>query len=286
VSGSSEAARLPLERPDESLYDDQIVKLFLWATVVWGVVGMLVGAILALQLAWWPANLGLPWTSFGRLRPLHTNAVIFAFGGNICFTGIYYSLQRLLKTRIDDHGNTVPDPDIDRGEASDIITEFKQLNQSLRRAVEAALLPAGLKGYERVIPNRFAKDCKFCGVNVPTGEGYAASTGRGWITICPLCAQLTGNVTIVGAVNRISALGAAGKRLWVVHLEAGQTLIDLTVHDGLILLATQGHRGAVDGELARPLRTTHVLALRPPPPACESLRPALSGRRRRHCCRA
>jgi cbb3-type cytochrome c oxidase subunit I len=99
VSGSI-AAQLPLARPDESPYNDQIVKLFLWATVVWGVVGMLVGAILALQLAWWPANLGLPWTSFGRLRPLHTNAVIFAFGGNICFTAIYYSMQRLLKTRM------------------------------------------------------------------------------------------------------------------------------------------------------------------------------------------
>ena len=61
---------------------------------------MLVGVIIALQLAWWPANLGLPWTTFGRLRPLHTNAVIFAFAGNICFTGIYYSMQRLLKTRM------------------------------------------------------------------------------------------------------------------------------------------------------------------------------------------
>lgn len=83
-----------------AIYDDEIVKQFLWATVIWGVVGMLVGVIIALQLAWWPANLGLPWTSFGRLRPLHTNAVIFAFGGNICFTGIYYSMQRLLKTRM------------------------------------------------------------------------------------------------------------------------------------------------------------------------------------------
>jgi cytochrome c oxidase cbb3-type subunit I/II len=81
-------------------YDDQIVKMFFVATVAWGLVGMLVGVILALQLAWWPANMGLPWTTFGRLRPLHTNAVIFAFGGNVCFTGIYYSMQRLLKTRM------------------------------------------------------------------------------------------------------------------------------------------------------------------------------------------
>jgi cytochrome c oxidase cbb3-type subunit I/II len=84
----------------ETRYDDAIVKAFLTATVVFGVVGMLVGVVIALQLAWWPANLGLPWTTFGRLRPLHTNAVIFAFGGNIVFTAIYYSMQRLLKTRM------------------------------------------------------------------------------------------------------------------------------------------------------------------------------------------
>ena len=81
-------------------YDDDIVRKFFIATVLWGGIGMLVGVTIALQLAWWPANLGLPWTTFGRLRPLHTNAVIFAFGGNICFTGIYYSMQRLLKTRM------------------------------------------------------------------------------------------------------------------------------------------------------------------------------------------
>ena len=82
------------------VYDDSIVKMFFTATVVWGLVGMLVGVIIALQLAWWPANLGMPWTTFGRLRPLHTNAVIFAFAGNVCFTGIYHSSQRLLKTRM------------------------------------------------------------------------------------------------------------------------------------------------------------------------------------------
>jgi cytochrome c oxidase cbb3-type subunit I/II len=81
-------------------YDDDIVRLFVIATITWGVVGMLVGVVIALQLAWWPANLGLPYTTFGRLRPLHTNAVIFAFTGNICFAGIYYSMQRLLKTRM------------------------------------------------------------------------------------------------------------------------------------------------------------------------------------------
>jgi cytochrome c oxidase cbb3-type subunit I/II len=81
-------------------YDDAIVKMFLWAAVIFGAVGMLVGVILALQLAHWPANLGLEWTTFGRLRPLHTNAVIFAFTGNFIFAGVYYSMQRLLKTRM------------------------------------------------------------------------------------------------------------------------------------------------------------------------------------------
>ena len=88
------------QNPDGVRYDDDIVRQFLIATVIWGVVGMLVGVIIALQLAWWPANLGLPWTTFGRLRPLHTNAVIFAFVGNMMFTGIYYSTQRLLKARM------------------------------------------------------------------------------------------------------------------------------------------------------------------------------------------
>ena len=87
-------------RPAKPVYDDAIVKKFIIACVLWGAFGMLVGAILALQLAWWPANLGLPYTTFGRLRPLHTNAVIFAFSGNFIFAGVYYSMQRLLKTRL------------------------------------------------------------------------------------------------------------------------------------------------------------------------------------------
>jgi cytochrome c oxidase cbb3-type subunit I/II len=81
-------------------YDDKTPLLFAWATVIWGVVGMLVGLIIAIQLFYWPLNLNLPWLSFGRLRPLHTNAVIFAFCGNAIFAGIYHSSQRLLKTRM------------------------------------------------------------------------------------------------------------------------------------------------------------------------------------------
>ncbi len=80
------------------VYDDETPKLFAVASVLWGIVGMLVGVIVALQLAWHPANVHA-WLSFGRLRPLHTNAVIFAFVGNMVFSGIYYSTQRLAKTR-------------------------------------------------------------------------------------------------------------------------------------------------------------------------------------------
>jgi len=81
-------------------YDNKIVKYFIIATVVFGVVAMTVGLTIATQLFYPPANFGIPWTSFGRLRPLHTNAIIFAFIGNAMFAGIYYSLQRLLKARM------------------------------------------------------------------------------------------------------------------------------------------------------------------------------------------
>lgn len=81
-------------------YDNKIVKYFLIATVTWGVVGMLVGLLAAFQIYIPDLNLGLPFTSFGRIRPLHTNAVIFAFVGNAIFMGVYYSTQRLLKTRM------------------------------------------------------------------------------------------------------------------------------------------------------------------------------------------
>lgn len=81
-------------------YDDQIARYFLIATMLWGVVGMLVGVFAAMQLAWWPANLGISYATFGRMRPLHTNAVIFAFSANGFFAGMYYSMQRLLKTRM------------------------------------------------------------------------------------------------------------------------------------------------------------------------------------------
>lgn len=79
-------------------YDNRIVKLFAYATLFWGIVGMLVGVFAASQLVYPIMNFDLAYLTFGRMRPLHTNAVIFAFVGNGIFTGYYYSMQRLLKT--------------------------------------------------------------------------------------------------------------------------------------------------------------------------------------------
>ena len=85
---------------EEFRYDDKIVRWFMGATLLWGVVAMLVGVFIALQLAFPRLNLGLEWFSFGRLRPLHTNAAIFAFAGNAIFAAVYYSTQRLCKCRM------------------------------------------------------------------------------------------------------------------------------------------------------------------------------------------
>lgn len=82
------------------VYDDAIVRKFMLATIVWGLVATLVGLVLAIQLALPALNLGLPWLTFGRLRPLHTNAAIFAFAGNAIFAAVYYSTQRLCKARM------------------------------------------------------------------------------------------------------------------------------------------------------------------------------------------
>ncbi|TWT66841.1 hypothetical protein Pla123a_45390 [Posidoniimonas polymericola] len=93
----SEEAAPGLERFS---YDDAIVRMFVTATLVWAVVGFLVGLIIAAELPMPWLNGGLEWITFGRLRPLHTNAVIFAFAGNAIFAAIYYSTQRLCKARM------------------------------------------------------------------------------------------------------------------------------------------------------------------------------------------
>ena len=98
-SATTQAPQVGQDDVEVFSYDEQITRLFVLATVVWGLVGMLVGLLLALQLPFPEANLG-EYLSFGRLRPLHTNAVIFAFAGNAIFAAVYYSTQRLCKTRM------------------------------------------------------------------------------------------------------------------------------------------------------------------------------------------
>lgn len=79
-------------------YNYKVVRQFAIMTVVWGIVGMGLGVFLAAQLVWPELNFNLPWTSFGRLRPLHTNAVIFAFGGCALFASSFYAVQRTCQT--------------------------------------------------------------------------------------------------------------------------------------------------------------------------------------------
>jgi len=85
---------------NEPVYCDGPVRAFALAAVLWGVVGMLVGVLIAAELAWPELNLGIPWLSYGRLRPLHTNAVIFAFGGCALFATSYHVAQRTGQTRL------------------------------------------------------------------------------------------------------------------------------------------------------------------------------------------
>ncbi|NDG39934.1 MAG: cytochrome-c oxidase, cbb3-type subunit I [Betaproteobacteria bacterium] len=81
-------------------YSDTVVRAFALVAVLWGIVGMLVGVVIAAELAWPEISLGIPWLSYGRLRPLHTNAVIFAFGGCALFATSYHVVQRTSQTRL------------------------------------------------------------------------------------------------------------------------------------------------------------------------------------------
>jgi cytochrome c oxidase cbb3-type subunit I/II len=109
-------------------FNDKIVRQFMLASIIWGAVGMLVGLLIATQLNYWQANFGLSFTSFGRLRPLHTNAVIFAFVGNMMFAGVYYSTQRLVKARL----------------ASDFLSNLHFWGWQLIIVAAAVTLPLGL----------------------------------------------------------------------------------------------------------------------------------------------
>ena len=109
-------------------YDNKIVTKFIYATIIFGVVGMLVGLLLAFMFLFPNLTDGISWLSFGRLRPLHTNAVIFAFVGNAMFAGVYYSLQRLLKTRM----------------ASDLLSNINFWGWQLIIVAAAITLPLGI----------------------------------------------------------------------------------------------------------------------------------------------
>lgn len=109
-------------------YDDAIVRQFILATLAWGGIAFLVGLFAALQLAYWPFNTSLEWLSFGRIRPLHTNAAIFAFAGNAIFAGIYHSTQRLLRTRM----------------FSDVLSQLHFWGWQLVIVLAAITLPLGL----------------------------------------------------------------------------------------------------------------------------------------------
>jgi cytochrome c oxidase cbb3-type subunit I/II len=111
----------------EITYNDRVSRQFIAASVVFGLVGMLVGVLAAAQLSFFQANFGASFTSFGRIRPLHTNAVIFAFVGNMIFAGIYYSTQRLLKARM----------------ASDFLSQFHFWGWQAIIVAAAVTLPLG-----------------------------------------------------------------------------------------------------------------------------------------------
>ena len=85
---------------NQSTYNYRVVRQFTVMTVVWGIVGMLVGVLIAAQLVWPELNFETPWLTYSRLRPLHTNAVIFAFGGSALFATSYYVVQRTCQVRL------------------------------------------------------------------------------------------------------------------------------------------------------------------------------------------
>ena len=84
----------------ENTYNYTVVRQFTVMTVIWGIVGMAVGVLIAAQLVWPALNFDLPWLTYSRLRPLHTNAVIFAFGGSALFATSYYVVQRTCQARL------------------------------------------------------------------------------------------------------------------------------------------------------------------------------------------
>lgn len=88
------------EKQLEQNYNYTVVRQFTLVTILWGIVGMAVGVLIAAQLVWPQLNFDTPWLTYSRLRPLHTNAVIFAFGTSALFATSYYVVQRTCQTRL------------------------------------------------------------------------------------------------------------------------------------------------------------------------------------------
>lgn len=86
--------------PELHTYNDKVVRQFLAAAIFWGIVGMAVGLLAAAQLAWPALNFDIPWLTYSRIRPLHTNGVIFAFGGSALMASCYYVVQRTCHARL------------------------------------------------------------------------------------------------------------------------------------------------------------------------------------------
>ena len=109
------------------VYDDDSVRKFMVASIFWGLISLVAGVLIASQLNFWQMNFNLEWLTFGRLRPLHTNAAIFAFVGNMMFAGVYYSTQRLCRARM----------------ASDLLTKINFWGWQFIIVAAAITLPLG-----------------------------------------------------------------------------------------------------------------------------------------------
>jgi hypothetical protein len=150
-------------------FNDRVVRQFLIACVVWGAVGMLVGVLIALQLSYWQMNFNTPWLTWSRIRPLHTNAVIFALVGNMMFAGIYYSTQRLAKARL----------------ASDFLSKPSTFGAGSSIIVAAAItLPLGLhprpgiRGTHLADQHRGRASSGWCLPSIFSGRWPCAATSR------------------------------------------------------------------------------------------------------------
>ncbi|MDH4108036.1 MAG: cytochrome-c oxidase, cbb3-type subunit I [Gammaproteobacteria bacterium] len=146
----------------ESSYNDKVVRQFAIMTVVWGVVGMLVGLIIAAQLIWPGLSLDLPWLTYSRLRPLHTNAVIFAFGGSALFATAYYVVQRTCHVRL----------------AFDKLAAFTFWGWQLIIVLAAVTLPLGITQSKEYAELEWPIDLLIAVVWVAFAIVYLATLGR------------------------------------------------------------------------------------------------------------